>query len=48
MVCGAADGGGLEDVLVVESRKINGVFRRAERAEWDALLAGLFEEVEGR
>ncbi|KAI1733929.1 GC-rich sequence DNA-binding factor-like protein-domain-containing protein [Xylaria scruposa] len=42
-------GGGEDaDVLVVESRKINGAFRRAERAEWDALLASLFEEVEGR
>ncbi|KAI8944602.1 GC-rich sequence DNA-binding factor-like protein-domain-containing protein [Xylaria longipes] len=42
-------GGGEDaDVLVVESRKINGAFRRAERAEWDALLASLFEEVEGQ
>lgn len=41
-------GGDDVDVLVVESRKINGAFRRAERAEWDALLASLFEEVEGR
>ncbi|KAI0466113.1 GC-rich sequence DNA-binding factor-like protein-domain-containing protein [Xylaria cf. heliscus] len=41
-------GGEDADVLVVESRKINGTFRRAERAEWDALLASLFEEVEGR
>ncbi|KAI0399988.1 GC-rich sequence DNA-binding factor-like protein-domain-containing protein [Xylaria palmicola] len=39
---------GGEDVLVVESRKINGAFRRKERADWDALLASLFEEVEGR
>ncbi|KAI1174221.1 GC-rich sequence DNA-binding factor-like protein-domain-containing protein [Nemania sp. FL0916] len=35
-----------DDVLVVESRKTNGVFRRTEKAEWDALLATLFEEVE--
>ncbi|KAI0859920.1 GC-rich sequence DNA-binding factor-like protein-domain-containing protein [Xylaria cubensis] len=45
---GGGSGGEDVDVLVVESRKINGVFRRAERAEWDALLASLFEEVEGR
>ncbi len=39
---------GGDDVLVVESRKINGVFRRDDKAEWGALLATLFEEVEGR
>ncbi|KAI1272104.1 GC-rich sequence DNA-binding factor-like protein-domain-containing protein [Xylaria sp. FL0933] len=39
---------GDDDVLVVESRKTNGAFRRDDRAEWGALLATLFEEVEGR
>ncbi|KAI1158130.1 GC-rich sequence DNA-binding factor-like protein-domain-containing protein [Nemania serpens] len=38
---------GDDDALVVESRKTNGVFRRNEKAEWGALLATLFEEVEG-
>ncbi|KAI0426362.1 GC-rich sequence DNA-binding factor-like protein-domain-containing protein [Xylaria sp. FL1042] len=39
---------GDDDVLVVESRKTNGAFRRDDKAEWGALLATLFEEVEGR
>lgn len=38
--------GGEGDALVVESRKTNGVFRRTEKAEWGALLATLFDEVE--
>ncbi|KAI0966077.1 GC-rich sequence DNA-binding factor-like protein-domain-containing protein [Xylaria arbuscula] len=41
-------GGDDADALVVESRKTNGAFRRDEKAEWGALLATLFEEVEGR
>ncbi|GAW22136.1 hypothetical protein ANO14919_116710 [Xylariales sp. No.14919] len=39
---------GGDDVLIVESRKTNGAFRRDDKAEWGALLATLFEEVEGR
>ncbi|TGJ82402.1 hypothetical protein E0Z10_g6360 [Xylaria hypoxylon] len=39
---------GGDDVLVVESRKTNGAFRRDDKAEWGALLATLFGEVEGR
>ncbi|KAI1108185.1 GC-rich sequence DNA-binding factor-like protein-domain-containing protein [Nemania sp. NC0429] len=38
---------GDDDALVAESRKINGVFRRNNKIEWDALLVALFEEVEG-
>ncbi|KAI0196907.1 GC-rich sequence DNA-binding factor-like protein-domain-containing protein [Astrocystis sublimbata] len=46
----ATSGNGEEnmEVLVVESRKINGAFGRRKPEEWDALLAGLLEEVEGR
>ncbi|GAP92266.1 putative g-patch domain-containing protein [Rosellinia necatrix] len=38
--------GGEGDVLVVESRKTNGVFRRAEKTEWGALLGTFFGETE--
>ena len=41
-------GGSGEDVLAIESRKMNGTFRRADKADWDALLGILFEEAEGR
>jgi tuftelin-interacting protein 11 len=34
------------DVLVVESRKTNGEFRRDAKAEWGALLDPLYEEVD--
>jgi len=34
------------DVLVVESRKTNGEFRRDATAEWGALLGPLYEEVD--
>ncbi|KAI0515167.1 GC-rich sequence DNA-binding factor-like protein-domain-containing protein [Xylaria bambusicola] len=44
----SGSGGREEDVLVVESRKTNGEFRRAEKADWDALLAVLFEDAEGK
>ncbi|KAI1419598.1 GC-rich sequence DNA-binding factor-like protein-domain-containing protein [Xylaria sp. FL1777] len=36
------------DVLIIESRKTNGAFRRDDKVEWGALLATLFEEVEGK
>ncbi|KAI2622282.1 TFP11-domain-containing protein [Xylaria nigripes] len=35
-----------DDVLVVESRKTNGEFRRDATTEWNALLGPLYDEVE--
>ncbi|KAK5635925.1 hypothetical protein RRF57_011637 [Xylaria bambusicola] len=37
-----------ENVLAIESRKTNGEFRRANKADWDALFAVLFEDAEGK
>ncbi|KAI1823946.1 TFP11-domain-containing protein [Xylaria intraflava] len=34
------------DILVVESRKINGEFRREATAEWNALLGPLYDELD--